>query len=61
VNHLRQAHRESDTLIGKDHKQSIISLVERKSGNAILKKVSKKTSQLIESEIILPQADLRDD
>jgi IS30 family transposase len=52
VNHLRLAHRESDTLIGKDHRQSIISLVERKSGNAILKKVSKKTSQLIDSKII---------
>jgi IS30 family transposase len=45
-------HWEGDTLIGKGHKQAIVSLVERKSGYAVLKKVSKKTSELFRSAII---------
>jgi len=45
-------HWEGDTLIGKGHKQAIVSLVERKSGYAVLKKVSKKTSELVRSAII---------
>ncbi len=45
-------HWEGDTLIGKGHKQAIVSLVERKSGYAVLKKVTKKTSQLVRSAII---------
>ena len=48
----RVGHWEGDTLIGKGHKQAIVSLVERKSGYAILRKVSKKTSELVGSEII---------
>ena len=40
-------HWEGDTLIGKGHKQAIVSLVERKSGYTVLKKVSKKTSELV--------------
>ena len=48
----RLGHWEGDTLIGKDHKQAIVSLVERKSGYAILKKVSRKTSQLVRCAII---------
>ena len=45
-------HWEGDTLIGKDHKQAIVSLVERKSGYALLKNVIKKTSELVRSVII---------
>ncbi|MFM8860837.1 MAG: IS30 family transposase, partial [Methylocystis sp.] len=48
----RVGHWEGDTLIGKGHKQAIVSLVERKSGYAILKKVSRKTSELVCSAII---------
>jgi len=44
-------HWEGDTLIGKAHKQAIVSLVECKSGYVVLKKVSKKTSQLVRSAI----------
>jgi IS30 family transposase len=35
-------HWEGDTLIGKGHKQAIVSLVERKSGYAVLAKVKNK-------------------
>ena len=39
---LRLGHWQVDTLIGKGHKQAIVSLVERKSGYAVLRKVPKK-------------------
>ena len=42
-------HWEGDTLIGKAHKQAIVSLEERKSGYAVLIKVHKKTSELVRS------------
>ena len=45
-------HWEGDTLIGKSHKQAIISLVERKSGYAVLAKVGNKTAHLVSSAII---------
>ncbi len=45
-------HWEGNTLIGKGHKQAIVSLVERKSGYAVLKKVTMKTSELVSSAII---------
>lgn len=45
-------HWEGDKLIGKGHKQAIVSLVERKSVYAVLKKVTKKTSELDSSAII---------
>jgi len=45
-------HWEGDTLIGKSHKQAIISLVERKSGYAVLAKVKNKTADLVSSAII---------
>jgi IS30 family transposase len=44
-------HWEGDTLIGKGHKQAIVSLVERKSGYAVLKKVTKKTSDLFAQQL----------
>jgi IS30 family transposase len=45
-------HWEGDTIIGANHKQAIVSLVERKTGYAILVKVSQKTSDLVSSAII---------
>ena len=45
-------HWEGDTLIGKGHKHAIVSLVERKSGNAVLAKVENKTAALVSTAII---------
>ena len=45
-------HWEGDTLIGKGHKQAIVSLVERKSGYAVLAKVENKTADLVSNAII---------
>jgi hypothetical protein len=45
-------HWEGDTLIGKRHKHAIVSLVERKSGYAILAKVENKTADLVSTAII---------
>ena len=45
-------HWEGDTVIGAGHKQAIVSLVERKSGYAILAKVANKTADLVSAAII---------
>jgi len=45
-------HWEGDTVIGAAHKQAIITLVERKSGYALITKVSNKTSDLVSAAII---------
>jgi IS30 family transposase len=45
-------HWEGDTLIGKSHKQAIVSLVERKSGYAVLAKVQNKTAYQVSTAII---------
>ena len=45
-------HWEGDTLIGKSHKQAIVSLVERKSGYAVLAKVRNKSAHLVSCAII---------
>jgi IS30 family transposase len=45
-------HWEGDTVIGAAHKQAVVTLVERKSGYAILAKVKNKTSDLVSSAII---------
>jgi IS30 family transposase len=42
--HRQIGHWEGDTLIGKSHKHAIVSLVERKSGYAVLAKVKNKTA-----------------
>jgi len=36
---------EADTIIGKNHKQAIVSLVERKSGYTLIRKVKRKTAR----------------
>ena len=38
---------EIDTIIGKNHKQAVVSIVERKSKFTILKKASRKTDQIV--------------
>jgi len=45
-------HWEGDTVIGKRHKQAIVSLVERKSGYAVLAKVTHKTANLVANAIM---------
>lgn len=46
-NRKQVGHWEGDTVIGAAHKQAIVTLVERKSGFAVLAKVSNKTSDLV--------------
>ncbi|CAM3740549.1 IS30 family transposase [Polynucleobacter brandtiae] len=45
-------HWEGDTVIGAAHKQAIVTLVERKSGYALISKVNNKTSELVSNAII---------
>lgn len=49
---LQVGHWEGDTLMGARHKHAIVSLVERKTGYAILTKVRRKTSNLVSGAII---------
>ena len=49
---LQVGHWENDTVIGAAHKQAIVTVVERKSGYAVMAKVSNKTSDLVGSAII---------
>lgn len=45
-------HWEGDTVIGAGHKQAVVTLVERKSGYALLSKVTHKTADLVSAAII---------
>lgn len=45
-------HWEGDTVIGAHHKQAVVTLVERKSGYAVLSKVINKTADLVSGAII---------
>ena len=45
-------HWEGDTVIGAGHKQAIVTLVERKSGFAVLAHVTRKTADLVSQAII---------
>jgi IS30 family transposase len=50
---------EADTIIGQNHQQAILSLVERKSKLCFLKKVERNTAQAVEQaieELLLPVA-----
>ena len=38
---------EADTIIGKNHRQAIVSLVERKTGFTLIEKVERKTAQQV--------------
>ena len=43
---------EADTVIGKNHKQAIVSIVERKTGFALIRKVERKTAQAVSQAMI---------
>ena len=43
---------EGDTIIGKNHKQAIVSLVERKSGFTLMRKVKRKTAAAVSRAVI---------
>jgi len=43
---------EADTLIGKNHRQAIVSVVERKSGKLLIRKVERKTAQAVSHAMI---------
>lgn len=43
---------EVDTIIGKHHKQALVSLTERKSGVALIHKVKRKTAEAVSTAII---------
>lgn len=45
-------HWEGDTIIGKNHKKAMITLVERKGGFTIIEKVESKNSTLVAGKII---------
>ena len=45
-------HWEGDTIIGKNHKKAMITLVERKGGFSIIIKVESKNAKLVAKEII---------
>jgi len=44
-------HWEGDTIIGKNHKKAMITLVERKHGFTVIKKVESKNSELVAKNI----------
>lgn len=43
---------EADTIIGKNHKQAIVSLVERKSGYTLIRKVKRKTARAVKKATV---------
>jgi len=43
---------EADTVIGKNHRQAIVSIVERKTGLALIRKVERKTAQAVSQAMI---------
>jgi IS30 family transposase len=49
---------EIDTIIGKNHKQAIVSIIERKSKFTILRKVSRKTAQNVTEATIEALTDM---
>jgi len=43
---------EADTVIGKNHRQAIVSIVERKTGLTLIRKVERKTAQAVSQAMI---------
>ncbi len=43
---------EADTVIGRNHKQAIVSIVERKTGFTLIHKVERKTSQAVSQAMV---------
>ena len=51
---------EIDTLIGKNHKQALVTIVERKSKFSVVKKVERKTAEQVVAvtiELLFPYKD----
>ena len=48
----QMGHWECDTVMGANHKGAVVTMVERKSGYAVMAKVSNKTSALVSSAIV---------
>lgn len=44
--------READTIIGKNHRQAIVSIVERKTGFTLIRKVERKTAQQVDQAMV---------
>lgn len=44
---------EADTIIGKNHKQAIVSIVERKTGLTLIRKVERKTALAVSQAMIM--------
>ena len=51
---------EADTVIGRNHRQAIVTLVERKSGLLLMRKVERKTARAVGDAIIDLLAPYRD-
>lgn len=51
---------EADTVIGRNHKQAIVSLVDRKSGFTLIRKVERKTSLAVGAAMIQLLTPLKD-
>jgi IS30 family transposase len=43
---------EADTIIGKNHRQAIVSIVDRKSGMTLIRKVERKTADAVSAAMI---------
>lgn len=43
---------EADTVIGKNHKQAIVTIVERKTGLTLIRKVKRKTAQAVSKAMV---------
>ena len=43
---------EADTIIGKNHRQAIVSIVERKTGFTLIRKVERKTAEAVSDAMI---------
>ncbi len=50
--HSRIGDWEADTVIGKNHRQAIVSIVERKTGFTLIRKVERKTAQAVSRAMI---------
>lgn len=57
---LECGHWEGDTIIGKNHKKAMITLVERKYGFSIIEKVESKNSELVAEKIIEAMSKYKD-
>ncbi|MDD5384458.1 MAG: IS30 family transposase [Gallionella sp.] len=44
---------EADTIIGKNHRQAIVSIVEHKSGFTLIRKIERKTAQAVSQAMVV--------